>query len=71
MTTHNKTSLLGKKGEEAVICWLKNNGYHILASNFFARLGEIDIVGIDGAHGEGRNLEARAAERHVIHVRVP
>lgn len=34
----------GNKGEAAVVEWLVKEGYHILAQNFTARQGEIDII---------------------------
>lgn len=34
----------GNKGEVAVVEWLVKKGYHILAQNFTARQGEIDII---------------------------
>ena len=40
----NKTSLLGKEGEEAVANWLKKNKFKILEKNYHKRCGEIDIV---------------------------
>ncbi len=38
---------LGKKGEEAAVSLLKENGYKILARNYRTRLGEIDIIARD------------------------
>ncbi len=38
------TSLIGKWGEAQAIEYLKKKRYRILAANFFARFGEIDII---------------------------
>jgi putative endonuclease len=38
---------LGKRGEEAAVGLLKENGYKILARNYKTRLGEIDIIASD------------------------
>ena len=34
----------GDRGEAIVVQYLEKNGYHILARNFHARFGEIDII---------------------------
>lgn len=36
--------LLGKKGEEKAVSYLKNNGYNIIERNFRNKLGEIDVI---------------------------
>lgn len=36
--------LFGKSGEEIVVTFLKQQGYNILAQNFFCRYGELDII---------------------------
>jgi putative endonuclease len=36
--------LLGNKGEDLAVSFLKKNGYRIVARNFKARYGEIDII---------------------------
>ncbi len=38
---------LGKKGEEAAVGLLKDNGYKILLKNYKTKLGEIDIIASD------------------------
>ncbi|MCX5706901.1 MAG: YraN family protein [Candidatus Omnitrophica bacterium] len=38
---------LGKKGEEAAVPFLKENGYKILYRNYKSKLGEIDIIAQD------------------------
>ncbi|PIP20891.1 MAG: YraN family protein [Candidatus Omnitrophica bacterium CG23_combo_of_CG06-09_8_20_14_all_40_11] len=38
---------LGKKGEEAAVGLLKDNGYKILLRNYKTKLGEIDIIASD------------------------
>lgn len=42
--SENARAHLGTQGEELVVIWLKQHGYTILARNFRARCGEIDIV---------------------------
>jgi putative endonuclease len=38
---------LGKRGEEAAVGLLKDNGYKILLRNYKTKLGEIDIIAKD------------------------
>lgn len=38
------TKILGQKGEAAVVVWLQQNGFVIIARNFQIRAGEIDII---------------------------
>ena len=40
--------LLGDRGERAAVRFLKQKGYRILARQSFNRIGEIDIVALDG-----------------------
>lgn len=35
---------VGRLGEEAAATYLRQNGYQILARNWFTRLGELDII---------------------------
>lgn len=39
---------LGRRGEDAAARFLKGLGYHILARGHDSRLGEIDIIAVDG-----------------------
>ncbi len=39
--------ILGRKGEDLAVEYLKNKGYFILERNFICRQGEIDIIAID------------------------
>lgn len=39
---------LGKVGEDIVIKYLLDKGYKILERNYFCKIGEIDIVALDG-----------------------
>jgi putative endonuclease len=39
---------LGDRGEDAAAKFLKRHGYHILARGLDSRLGELDIVAVDG-----------------------
>lgn len=44
----SKQSLyLGKRGEEAAINFLKENGYKILTRNYKTKLGEVDVIAFD------------------------
>ncbi len=40
--------ILGEKGEDAACRFLKTRGYQIVARNWRARVGEIDIIARDG-----------------------
>ncbi|MFH1478401.1 MAG: YraN family protein [Candidatus Omnitrophota bacterium] len=40
----------GKKGEELALGYLKKQGYKILEKNYKTKLGEIDIIGMDGRY---------------------
>jgi putative endonuclease len=42
------TKSLGDRGEDAAAKFLKRQGYHILARGLDSRLGELDIVAVDG-----------------------
>lgn len=44
----NSRQRLGKNGEETVTKYLKKKGYKILATNYRCKLGEIDIIAMDG-----------------------
>jgi putative endonuclease len=39
---------LGERGEDAAARFLKRLGYHILARHVDSRLGELDIIAVDG-----------------------
>jgi putative endonuclease len=39
---------LGERGEDAAAKFLKRHGYHVLARGLDSRLGELDIVAVDG-----------------------
>jgi putative endonuclease len=39
---------LGQRGEDAAARYLRRRGYHILARGLDSRLGELDIVAVDG-----------------------
>ncbi len=46
--TVDKKRLIGLKGEELAIRFLKKRGYKIIARNFRCRHGEIDVVASEG-----------------------
>lgn len=39
---------LGEKGEVLAVSYLKKRGYKIITQNFKTRIGEIDIIAIEG-----------------------
>src|SRR3954470_3689968 len=39
---------LGDRGEDAATKFLKRQGFHILARSLDSRLGELDIIAVDG-----------------------
>lgn len=43
-----KRQISGAKGENTAASFLQKNGYKIIARNFKARGGEIDIIALDG-----------------------
>lgn len=45
MTVQRK--LLGRRGEEAAVHYLEENGYRVLNKNYSCRFGEIDMVALD------------------------
>jgi putative endonuclease len=44
----NNTKILGNNGEDVACEYLENKGYQILARNFVAKTGEVDIIARDG-----------------------
>ena len=42
--------LIGQRGEDAAIAYLKKHGYVILDRNFYCHFGEIDVVAWDGEY---------------------
>ena len=40
--------LLGKQGEDFAATYLAKHGFHIIARNFKARYGELDIIALEG-----------------------
>ncbi len=42
------TTSAGRSGEDAAIKLLQTRGYKIIARNFHSKVGEIDIIAIDG-----------------------
>ncbi len=42
------TKSLGRRGEEAAAKFLRRQGYRILASGLDSRLGELDLIAVDG-----------------------
>lgn len=46
----NSRQRLGKSGEETIAKYLQKNGYKILVKNYRCKVGEIDIIAIDGPY---------------------
>ncbi|MDF2519836.1 MAG: YraN family protein [Clostridia bacterium] len=44
----NNNKLLGAFGEDMACSYLQGMGYKIIERNFSCRVGEVDIIGIDG-----------------------
>lgn len=42
------TKLIGKKAEDMAVAYLKRKGYRIIQRNYSNRIGEIDIIGLEG-----------------------
>lgn len=42
-----KNQIIGKKGEDIVVDFLKKNKYRILERNFYCNQGEIDIIAVE------------------------
>lgn len=53
------TRLVGRRGEDVAIEYLKQNGYVILDRNFNSRFGEIDVVAWDGEYVVFVEVKAR------------
>ncbi len=45
-----QTNIYGKRGEIIAANYLKKKGYKILAQNYKNRIGEIDIIALDGEY---------------------
>src|SRR5574340_1142891 len=52
----------GNKGEELVVRFLKNAGYRVVERNYRCRLGEIDIVALDGGTLVFVEVKSRTSE---------
>lgn len=59
MAQHN---ILGKKGEEAAVDFLKKLGYEIVATNWLEKKFEIDIIAKDGQELVFVEVKTRATD---------
>ncbi len=48
MVTRQDTTARGKVGEDLAVAYLEGLGYRILARNVRTRIGELDVVALDG-----------------------
>ena len=48
LATRFRPKSLGQRGEDVAAKFLKRRGYHILARHVDVRVGELDIVAVDG-----------------------
>ena len=46
----NSRQLLGKSGEKTIAKYLQKNGYKIIVKNYRCKVGEIDIIAMDGPY---------------------
>ena len=51
--------LLGKKGEQKAVEFLKEKGYQIIEQNFLKRMGEIDKIAFDPKYKEYVFIEVK------------
>lgn len=56
--------LFGKAGELKAADYLKQKGYKILETNFKTRIGEIDIIALDGEYIVFVEVKTRAGDEY-------
>lgn len=56
--------ILGKKGEDVAVEYLKNQGYNILDRNFLCRQGEIDVIALDKNYVVFVEIKARTSTEY-------
>ncbi len=59
-----KNKLLGNAGEGIACDHLQKNGYRILERNYRCKLGEIDIIGLDGDTVAFIEVKTRSSDRY-------
>lgn len=60
----NSTKISGNRGEDYAVKLLKQNGYKIIERNFRCKLGEIDIIALDGDTLVFAEVKTRWSTKH-------
>ena len=56
--------ILGRKGEDVVVDYLKNINYNILDRNFSCKQGEIDVIALDGNYVVFVEIKSRTSTEY-------
>ena len=56
--------ILGRKGEDVVVDYLKNINYNILDRNFSFKQGEIDVIALDGNYVVFVEIKSRTSTEY-------
>lgn len=56
--------ILGRKGEDVAVEYLKSQNYNILDRNFICRQGEIDVIALDGDYVVFVEIKARTSTEY-------
>ena len=60
----DSTHARGKRGEALAVTYLESRGYRIVECNFRCRLGELDIVAMDGSTLVFVEVRSKASGQH-------